>query len=201
MNSDVRRSGMVPVIQDVGKELAFASSSAIFVYRIVLLPGAIRFPLLIWFSVSTKSRRRVDIICVTSLEVVVMSQPNVQQPSAPNHQLNDDIPSKPISQHPLSQETRVSDEVPNSQQRLSQQPHVSDERLSETGTAFENVPVSGNEDRKGVQVEKGGLDNSSPPFLTVRTFFMALLVSMGGICFGYDTGQVSLFPSHQLLCG
>ena len=31
------------------------------------------------------------------------------------------------------------------------------------------------------------------PFLTARTFFMAMLVSMGGIVFGYDTGQISGF--------
>lgn len=34
-------------------------------------------------------------------------------------------------------------------------------------------------------------DDSKVPFLTMRTFFMTILVSMGGICFGYDTGQIS----------
>ncbi|KAK4503377.1 hypothetical protein PRZ48_004292 [Zasmidium cellare] len=36
-------------------------------------------------------------------------------------------------------------------------------------------------------------DDSKVPFLTVRTFMMTVLVSMGGICFGYDTGQISGF--------
>ncbi|KAK5071474.1 hexose transporter hxt5 [Lithohypha guttulata] len=36
-------------------------------------------------------------------------------------------------------------------------------------------------------------DDSKVPFLTARTFLMAVLVSMGGICFGYDTGQISGF--------
>jgi MFS transporter, SP family, sugar:H+ symporter len=36
-------------------------------------------------------------------------------------------------------------------------------------------------------------DDSKVPFLTMRTFAMTCLVSMGGICFGYDTGQISGF--------
>ncbi|KAK4612339.1 High-affinity fructose transporter ght6 [Fulvia fulva] len=36
-------------------------------------------------------------------------------------------------------------------------------------------------------------DDSKVPFLTARTFLMTILVSMGGICFGYDTGQISGF--------
>lgn len=41
-------------------------------------------------------------------------------------------------------------------------------------------------------VEKGYYDDESKvPFLTARTFFMAVLVSMGGICFGYDTGMLA----------
>jgi MFS transporter, SP family, sugar:H+ symporter len=36
-------------------------------------------------------------------------------------------------------------------------------------------------------------DDSQVPFMTARTFFMTVLVSMGGICFGYDTGQISGF--------
>jgi len=31
------------------------------------------------------------------------------------------------------------------------------------------------------------------PVLTLRTFFMAILVAMGGFIFGYDTGQISGF--------
>lgn len=42
--------------------------------------------------------------------------------------------------------------------------------------------------------EKAGYhDDSKVPFLTIRTFFMAVLVSMGGIVFGFDTGQISGF--------
>lgn len=36
-------------------------------------------------------------------------------------------------------------------------------------------------------------DDSKVPFLTTRTFLMTVLVSFGGICFGYDTGQISGF--------
>lgn len=37
----------------------------------------------------------------------------------------------------------------------------------------------------------GTVDNY--PILTFRTFFMAMLVAMGGFIFGYDTGQISGF--------
>ncbi|KAI5362949.1 Putative major facilitator, sugar transporter, major facilitator superfamily [Septoria linicola] len=36
-------------------------------------------------------------------------------------------------------------------------------------------------------------DDSKVPFMTFRTFFMTVVVSIGGICFGYDTGQISGF--------
>jgi MFS transporter, SP family, sugar:H+ symporter len=49
-------------------------------------------------------------------------------------------------------------------------------------------------DTADIETEKGPFDDESKlPFLTVRTFFMAVLVSMGGFCFGYDTGQISGF--------
>ena len=64
--------------------------------------------------------------------------------------------------------------------------------LSDSGTAFENVPIH-NDNRGAPTMEKGRYDDSKVPFLTARTFFMCILVSMGGICFGYDTGQVSFF--------
>ncbi|EXJ86054.1 MFS transporter, SP family, sugar:H+ symporter [Capronia coronata CBS 617.96] len=52
----------------------------------------------------------------------------------------------------------------------------------------------GNGDVADVEAEKGPFnDDSKMPFLTVRTFFMAVLVSFGGLCFGYDTGQISGF--------
>ncbi len=45
-----------------------------------------------------------------------------------------------------------------------------------------------------IETEKGPFnDDSKVPFLTVRTFFMAVLVSFGGLCFGFDTGQISGF--------
>lgn len=62
--------------------------------------------------------------------------------------------------------------------------------LSDSGTAFENVPMDNEPRGAGAGIEKGAYDDSKVPFMTARTFFMCILVSMGGICFGYDTGQV-----------
>lgn len=43
--------------------------------------------------------------------------------------------------------------------------------------------------------EGGGLYDDSPvKFLTVRSFLMGVLVSMGGFIFGYDTGMYILNP-------
>jgi SP family sugar:H+ symporter-like MFS transporter len=39
----------------------------------------------------------------------------------------------------------------------------------------------------------GDYDDSKVPFLTARTFVMAILAAMGGFIFGYDTGQISGF--------
>ena len=39
----------------------------------------------------------------------------------------------------------------------------------------------------------GELDDSKITFLRMRIFAMALIVSMGGFIFGYDTGQISGF--------
>lgn len=36
-------------------------------------------------------------------------------------------------------------------------------------------------------------DDSKVPYFTLRLFMMTVLVSMGGLCFGYDTGQISGF--------
>merc|ERR1719337_168891 len=60
--------------------------------------------------------------------------------------------------------------------------------LSDSGTAFENVPMDNKPRGAGAGIEKGAYDDSKVPFMTARTFFMCILVSMGGICFGYDTG-------------
>lgn len=48
-------------------------------------------------------------------------------------------------------------------------------------------------DVPGIPPKEKFSDDSKVPFLTARTFFMTILVSMGGICFGYDTGQISGF--------
>ena len=39
----------------------------------------------------------------------------------------------------------------------------------------------------------GPLEDSPVPFLTLRSFFLGAFVSVGGIIFGYDTGQISGF--------
>jgi hypothetical protein len=53
-------------------------------------------------------------------------------------------------------------------------------------------------DTADIETEKGPFDDESKmPFLTLRTFFMAVLVSFGGLCFGYDTGQISGFLEMQ----
>ena len=41
--------------------------------------------------------------------------------------------------------------------------------------------------------EKAGTVDSPVPFLTWRSFFLGAFVSIGGIIFGYDTGQISGF--------
>ena len=40
-------------------------------------------------------------------------------------------------------------------------------------------------------------DDSPYPLFTWRTFIMGVLVSMGGLIFGYDTGQISGFLQMQ----
>ena len=43
------------------------------------------------------------------------------------------------------------------------------------------------------ELEKDGVDNSPVKLFTPRVFAMALIVSIGGMIFGYDTGQISGF--------
>lgn len=45
--------------------------------------------------------------------------------------------------------------------------------------------------------EKGDVDNSKVRLLTGRTIAMGLIVSIGGLIFGYDTGQISGFLQMQ----
>ena len=40
-------------------------------------------------------------------------------------------------------------------------------------------------------------DHSALPRATWRVFYMAMLVSMGGFIFGYDTGQISGFLGYD----
>lgn len=42
------------------------------------------------------------------------------------------------------------------------------------------------------------IDDGNYPVLTFRTFFMAMLVAMGGFIFGYDTGQISGFLEMEV---
>lgn len=50
------------------------------------------------------------------------------------------------------------------------------------------VPDSNHEEKYS-----GTLDESPVPRLTLRSFIMTLFVSLGGLIFGYDTGQISGF--------
>lgn len=43
-------------------------------------------------------------------------------------------------------------------------------------------------------------DDSKVPYFTLRLFMMTILVSMGGLCFGYDTGQISGFLEMVSVC-
>ncbi|KAL5325474.1 hypothetical protein ACEPPN_006600 [Leptodophora sp. 'Broadleaf-Isolate-01'] len=63
--------------------------------------------------------------------------------------------------------------------------------LSDADTVLENVSIGNQPCNAGI--EKGTYEDSKVPFMTARTRFMCILVSMGEICFGYDTGQVSGF--------
>jgi hypothetical protein len=50
--------------------------------------------------------------------------------------------------------------------------------------------------------EKAGYtDTANVPRVTLWTFFMAVLVSMGGIIFGFDTGQIRYYPRDQFTQG
>ncbi|GAB0134126.1 hypothetical protein EsDP_00002510 [Epichloe bromicola] len=59
---------------------------------------------------------------------------------------------------------------------------------------FDHVdPNSEKANRDDVRRSLAGLDYSPLPRLTMRSLMMGLLVSMGGLIFGYDTGQISGF--------
>jgi len=50
---------------------------------------------------------------------------------------------------------------------------------------------------KGSELDHTNLDESPIPRLTWASFFMGVLVSMGGFIFGYDTGQISGFLAME----
>ncbi|TWU70834.1 hexose transporter hxt1 [Metarhizium rileyi] len=59
---------------------------------------------------------------------------------------------------------------------------------------FDHVnPASGKSNKDDVRTSLAGLDYSPLPRLTLRSLAMGCLVSMGGLIFGYDTGQISGF--------
>ncbi|CAK1358279.1 unnamed protein product [Cercospora beticola] len=62
-----------------------------------------------------------------------------------------------------------------------------DAKSSRTPSAERNVSVP------DIPAAADFNDDSKVPFLTFRTFSMTVIVSIGGICFGYDTGQISGF--------
>lgn len=60
-----------------------------------------------------------------------------------------------------------------------------DAKSSRTPSADRNVSVP------DIPAAADFNDDSKVPFLTFRTFSMTVIVSIGGICFGYDTGLLS----------
>ncbi|KZZ93741.1 hexose transporter [Moelleriella libera RCEF 2490] len=59
---------------------------------------------------------------------------------------------------------------------------------------FDHVnPSSEKAEKDNVRRSLSGLDYSPLPRLTLRSLMMGILVSMGGLIFGYDTGQISGF--------
>ena len=63
---------------------------------------------------------------------------------------------------------------------------VADGRLSETS-----------EESSRPDKMHGIYDNSPIPRLTLASFVMGVLVSMGGFIFGYDTGKLTCIPGHE----
>jgi len=54
-------------------------------------------------------------------------------------------------------------------------------------------PTRGSQSDEKHEHNTNSIDDGNYPVLTFRTFFMAMLVAMGGFIFGYDTGQISGF--------
>lgn len=66
--------------------------------------------------------------------------------------------------------------------------HNSDDTLGPAGVVYDHTSTDIEAIRKN-----GDLEDGKIPFLTIRTFVMAILAAMGGFIFGYDTGQISGF--------
>ena len=66
---------------------------------------------------------------------------------------------------------------------FSQSKHTENASVPE-GTANAGTQISPDREK-----EAGGYDDSPVKFLSVRSFAMGILVSMGGFIFGYDTGM------------
>ncbi|KAF4120939.1 MFS transporter, SP family, sugar:H+ symporter [Geosmithia morbida] len=67
------------------------------------------------------------------------------------------------------------------------------DRLSFLTVHFDQHDPRSAATKEGRRQSEFDLDYSPLPRVTMRTFVMALLVSMGGVIFGYDTGQISGF--------
>lgn len=66
-------------------------------------------------------------------------------------------------------------------------------RSSSENTAVAATPPFGDNVVDREKVGGDNLDDSKYPLITFRTFLATVIASMGGIIFGYDTGQISGF--------
>lgn len=75
--------------------------------------------------------------------------------------------------------------------RNKQAGDVGTARSSSENTAVAATPPFGTKDNE--KNGGGNLDDAPVPRITLRTFLATVIASMGGIIFGYDTGQISGF--------